>query len=534
MKVKYGLENLRRLKDIPAIEIRPITILVGRNSSGKSTFLRSLALLRQSITTRTSSPILWYGDLVDFGSYSISTSEDDQPISFRFSIDNLAQVDYRQRVRYSHNPRRYNNYDDIQYTITIVPKGNQTRIQQISITVNSLDAHYIIKVGDDNAISSVVLNGRDVKSLLSDISLSISFGSIFPEMSASRKKEDRVLVVHPRNLYYPAYNSDSILEILVSFLKKNLAKNLSLEKLHELSYSILSRFHSEGKRTLLHTSLKGAKTVTSWRKFIEKTSKEENLHRDFVNAVYLSILPEIVNPTSFAARSIVTKLLYIGPARARSDRYYRYQDLSVSEIDPDGKNFPMFLNSLSPHQVDTLSTWIEKLFGYGLVVSRPEGGGHLSIDLVEDNAKFNIVDTGYGVSQILPVLAQVWWARERSVTQTTNSSAPTILAIEQPELHLHPAHQALLADAFVGEATAEQNQQREHRVHFLIETHSETLINRLGELISLKRLRPDDINIILFEPDKDDKRISRTSVATFSEDGSLMNWPFGFFQPTVN
>jgi len=430
--------------------------------------------------------------------------------------------------------RSFDNYKDIQYTITIVPKGTHTRIQQLALSVESLKIRCVINVNEDNAIDSVILNGKDVKSLLSDISLNIGFGSIFPEMSALRKKEDRPLHLTAGHLYYRAYNPDRPLEVLVSFLKRHLAKNLSIEKLYEIANSVLSRFDNEGGRGLLNTPLKGMKTVTSWRRFVEKANKDEIIQRDFMNAVYLSILPEIVNLTSAALRSTVTKLLYIGPARARSDRYYRYQDLSVSEIDPDGKNFPMFLNSLSSHQVSALSAWIENLFGYGLVVSRPEGGGHLSIDLVEHNVKFNIVDTGYGISQILPVLAQIWWARERKVIQAGNSSAPTILAIEQPELHLHPAHQALLADAFVGEAVVEKDRQKDHRVHFLVETHSETLINRLGELISINRLRPEDIHIILFEPDKEDEGVTRTSVATFSPDGSLLNWPFGFFQPSVN
>ena len=80
-----------------------------------------------------------------------------------------------------------------------------------------------------------------------------------------------------------------------------------------------------------------------------------------------------------------------------------------------------------------MSAWINKLFGYGLSVSKSEG--HISIKLIEQGIEFNIVDTGYGVSQILPVLAQIWWARERLRTGPHISShiVPTILSIEQPE-----------------------------------------------------------------------------------------------------
>ncbi len=52
-------------------------------------------------------------------------------------------------------------------------------------------------------------------------------------------------------------------------------------------------------------------------------------------------------------------VVYIGPARSRSERYYRYQELAVSEIDPDGTNFPMFLNSLYPSQIEGFSDWVK-------------------------------------------------------------------------------------------------------------------------------------------------------------------------------
>lgn len=161
--------------------------------------------------------------------------------------------------------------------------------------------------------------------------------------------------------------------------------------------------------------------------------------------------------------------------------------------------------------------------------------------MIEAGVEFNIVDTGYGVSQILPVLAQIWWARERTVTPNldrtslnpTISSVPTILAIEQPELHLHPAHQALLADAFVGGTNTSKSEAGNRPVHFLIETHSETLINRLGELVAGGQLAANDVHIVIFEPEEAHEDQSIVRISQFSDDGTLKNWPFGFFQPGV-
>ena len=61
------VERLRCLAYTGDIKIKPLTILLGQNSSGKSSFLRVFPLLKQSIESRTSGPILWSGRLVDFG-----------------------------------------------------------------------------------------------------------------------------------------------------------------------------------------------------------------------------------------------------------------------------------------------------------------------------------------------------------------------------------------------------------------------------------------------------------------------------------
>jgi predicted ATPase len=193
----------------------------------------------------------------------------------------------------------------------------------------------------------------------------------------------------------------------------------------------------------------------------------------------------------------------------------------------------MFLNSLRDYQIARLSNWIERLFGYGVTIRRE--GGHISIDLTAKGNISNIVDTGYGVSQILPVLGQIWWARSRPLTAAMRQAEVSLLAIEQPELHLHPAHQALLADALVGEVglSPEFGRSSDARIHFLIETHSETLVNRLGELIHAGRLNHEDVQIIMFEPDPSGEHLTTTRTSSFNELGELVDWPYGFFQPTI-
>jgi predicted ATPase len=62
--------NLRSLVDTGEIALKPLTLLVGQNAAGKSTFARVLPLLRQGAQTEIAAPVLWWAEGgVDFGTF---------------------------------------------------------------------------------------------------------------------------------------------------------------------------------------------------------------------------------------------------------------------------------------------------------------------------------------------------------------------------------------------------------------------------------------------------------------------------------
>ena len=68
------IENLRSIQDSKFIDLKSLNILVGANSSGKSTFLRSFPLLSQSINKSLRGPVSWFDVAsVDFGEDRKST-----------------------------------------------------------------------------------------------------------------------------------------------------------------------------------------------------------------------------------------------------------------------------------------------------------------------------------------------------------------------------------------------------------------------------------------------------------------------------
>lgn len=103
------------------------------------------------------------------------------------------------------------------------------------------------------------------------------------------------------------------------------------------------------------------------------------------------------------------------------------------------------------------------------------------------------------------------------------------LAIEQPELHLHPAHQALFADVFAEAVSSTALNTNSPAQYFLVETHSEAMINRLGELIGRGVVNADDVQVLIFGDMSENLTSSELSVAGFDEAGFLKNWPYGFF-----
>ena len=73
------IKNVRSLKDTKEVKLSPLTLLVGENSSGKSTFLRLFPLIKQSTSKRTDGPLLWAGDVddyVDFGRFAETVTND--------------------------------------------------------------------------------------------------------------------------------------------------------------------------------------------------------------------------------------------------------------------------------------------------------------------------------------------------------------------------------------------------------------------------------------------------------------------------
>lgn len=222
-------------------------------------------------------------------------------------------------------------------------------------------------------------------------------------------------------------------------------------------------------------------------------------------------------------------LTYIGPFRENPKRTYRDSESAFKDVGVRGENVSMVLRQDMQENGDLLnqvSRWFEEAMGCR--VGLEELGSSLFRIVIENTygSKDNIIDTGYGISQVIPIVTQLYNNNVMDRTQRMyyGIRRNNMYILEQPELHLHPAAQAQLADLFVNSIIREPSKK------ILIETHSEHLIRKLQVLIADKEVGFSNDQIAIYYVDKDKKGNSFVKRMDIAENGQFEEeWPSGFF-----
>lgn len=149
--------------------------------------------------------------------------------------------------------------------------------------------------------------------------------------------------------------------------------------------------------------------------------------------------------------------------------------------------------------------WLSYLEIGETVSARSHGKLGVGLDLIVDGHTRDLTSVGVGVSQALPLVVGVLAAPRDA-----------IFIIEQPELHLHPAVQARLADFLI---TARPD------MSIIIETHSDAFVTRIRRRVAEDQVSPDSVDIIFVEPGDGGSTARTLNVTEF---GDLNEWPSGF------
>ena len=216
-------------------------------------------------------------------------------------------------------------------------------------------------------------------------------------------------------------------------------------------------------------------------------------------------------------RAVFSRLLInSAPVRSKPLRHYTSFTKEPS-YSPEGADIPVAFMDLSIRNRKGWKKLCEKLIQFGksaelfdkIEVKRSGKApdSPFEIQLRVKDVRSNLIDTGYGISQALPILGHLFFSPKDSR-----------FLLQQPEVHLHPRAQAALASLFIETVKAEEKS-------FLVETHSDFMINRAGIEIRKGNIPPDHVSLIYLENVKNGVKAHNIS---FDKNGNILNAPLGY------
>lgn len=491
------LKNYRCFEDTGDVNLKPLTLLVGANSSGKSSFLKFFPLLKQSIGIRKNGVFLWYSDDVDFKDFknTVRNGEGSITINMELPLTDRLEVNENQIISEFFRSKgiEYKGaITNIELTISEIDE-NTDYLEHL--TISYYNQQIDISFSRDGKVCICVNEDKFENETIGNIHLS---GSFLPRIVFS---DDDVS-------YYTG--AKVVRDMIIKYLDScNAGKEIPINELLYRSFYFLGKeFFKEC--------------------FSSVFNKSPSVDINKLNNLYLLYhLNDIIDLANGCIHSVAMNMSYVKPLRVMPERYYRYQNYSVDEISSDGKNLAMYFANLKKEELKKFQKWTSDNFKFVLEPHKLEG--HVEIEIIEKEKKGrNMVDTGFGYNQLLPILAIIWNTisnnRRRFYYPYMNRDIKFIV-IEQPELHLHPRILSMFAEML---GSVINNLRKDEDVRFIIETHSETIINKIGSLIHSSKLNEEKVNVVLFNA-KEEGLQNYVEQASFDEKGYLNNWPIGFF-----
>ena len=299
------------------------------------------------------------------------------------------------------------------------------------------------------------------------------------------------------------YGKDQIIEVVSTYDEKLMSD--WNESLYSWDYHDLMGGHKLSDSSVI-------------KKYIESLSVEERQARVQNNFLNL-VINDCIDPW------FIKDIAYIDSSSASVRRLYSVEDenkmcVALSKLVNKGKTG------------DFVNKWLKEKFEIGDCIElegTKEGVGVMAY-LVKGENKSLLADEGYGITQLIALLLQI----ENNINEYSRynrvgvdvgiyKNVPyylkSFIAVEEPEVHLHPKYQSMLAEMFV-EAYQKYN------IHFIIETHSEYLIRKLQVMVAEKEnaLSPNDVSLNYVE--KDENGVSHNRQIKIQKDGRLSE-PFG-------
>lgn len=515
----FSLKNFRSFgEDGADFELAPITVLTGCNSAGKSSLVKALMLLSPRVE-------------------GVSYSENLQISSKDLCLGGYKNVAHRDgKIVMSY--KIWSTF--LQETIVVTRKYCAKRNDELNdgalyhFTVEKIDGTVIYQMGPG------WVNGYLDQDVPHDDVIREEFNRFYAVGCFMYYKETLLPIVERREEKQKENNSSkvkrskSVLEIVKERLR---AVGLS-----ETEAALLwKEFDHKSWHAVLRALDEAFGLGTGLQaKLVDLEKKPDEAELEVMMRKFIDLVVEEACSPFFTQQPV-----YINSSSAQIERLYTIgnenkmcnalRELNRRKIQYHNDFEAIAFGPYSIHKPGSfLDKWLDKFeLGKGLKVRGTDQGLGLMAFLNNGKEERLLADEGYGITQLVALLLQIdncipirvdWdeetYSREHEYVYYYK---PKTICVEEPEVHLHPKYQSLLAEMFV-EAYQKYN------IHFIIETHSEYLIRKLQVMIADKKhaLSPNDVSLNYVE--KDENGVSTNRKIEIMEDGRLgSSFGDGFF-----
>lgn len=221
----------------------------------------------------------------------------------------------------------------------------------------------------------------------------------------------------------------------------------------------------------------------------------------------------------------LARVIYLGPVRRLAQRDYVWNGRTPGSIGDDGGRAvdALIASGVAKQDAakrglpvpsaaelfDGTAGWLSRMgLANELQVRQLGRSARYELLVVSDGEAANLKDVGVGVSQVLPVVVAALFAERGS-----------IVIVEEPESHLHPVAQTILAEMLASVS-------RDRGVQFIVETHSEHLLRRMQTLVARGTVKTKDLRMYFVEREGTTAKLQQLEVDQF---GTIRPWPEHFF-----
>lgn len=213
-------------------------------------------------------------------------------------------------------------------------------------------------------------------------------------------------------------------------------------------------------------------------------------------------------------RFLLLNFTYIGSFRQPPSRGFLRTNAQNPKVEKDGSGYLEQLIKWQDDNAPQLEKLIKQLESLELAyhIETPHlGGGRydLQVKTSKDGKAASLADVGFGISQFLPIMV--------ADNQMSDSST---LIVSQPEIHLHPSIQSKFGEYLTNQVNSTEKS-------YIIETHSEYLLNRIRLAIVKGELKEEDVKVYYLENNTTDVEIHQLEL---TKTGKINNAPANFFE----